>query len=209
MGPVGFAPIGGDVATRLPTSLVLDELLNAAPAERVTLGWLIGRLGARSFGIILLLLGLLGLLPGVSALAGVLVTVPASQMIRARPGPIFPRRVAARQFETRRLAGVIRRTVPVLRFLERLIRPRWPTPFETTKRVVGLMVLLLGVGLLAPIPLSNVPPALLIVLIAFAYLEEDGVLLCAALLAALLLFALLAAAGWQTLSATGWVPALL
>lgn len=197
------------MATRLPTSLVLDELLNAAPAERVTLGWLIGRLGARSFGIILLLLGLLGLLPGVSALAGVLVTVPASQMIRARPGPIFPRRVAARQFETRRLAGVIRRTVPVLRFLERLIRPRWPTPFETTKRVVGLMVLLLGVGLLAPIPLSNVPPALLIVLIAFAYLEEDGVLLCAALLAALLLFALLAAAGWQTLSATGWVPALL
>lgn len=209
MSPVGFAPIGGDVATRLPTSLVLDELLNDAPAERVTLGWLIGRLGARSFGIILLLLGLLGLLPGVSALAGVLLTVPASQMIRARPGPIFPRRVAARQFETRRLAGVIRRTVPVLRFLERLIRPRWPTPFETTKRVVGLMVLLLGVGLLAPIPLSNVPPALLIVLIAFAYLEEDGVLLCAALLAALLLFALLAAAGWQTLSATGWVPALL
>ena len=209
MSPVGFAPIGGDVATRLPTSLVLDELLNDAPAERVTLGWLIGRLGARSFGIILLLLGLLGLLPGVSALAGVLLTVPASQMIRARPGPIFPRRVAARQFETRRLAGVIRRTVPVLRFLERLIRPRWPTPFETTKRVVGLMVLLLGVGLLAPIPLSNVPLALLIVLIAFAYLEEDGVLLCAALLAALLLFALLAAAGWQTLSATGWVPALL
>jgi len=107
------------------------------------------------------------------------------------------------------LAVVIRLTVPVLRFLERLIRPRWPTPFETTKRVVGLMVLLLGVGLLAPIPLSNVPPAMLIVLIAFAYLEEDGVLLCAALLAALLLFALLAAAGWQTLSATGWVPALL
>ncbi len=198
-----------NMTARSPTSVVLHDLLGDAPAERVTLGWLLGRLGGRSFGVVLLLLGLLGLLPGVSALAGVMLTVPACQMILARPGPVFPRRVAARQFETRRLASVIRRTVPVLRFMERLIRPRWPTPFEATKRVVGCVILLLGVSLLAPIPLSNVPPALLIVLIAFAYLEEDGALLCAALVAALLLFAVLAAAGWQTLSATGWVPRLL
>ena len=92
------------------------------------------------------------------------------------------------------MAGVVRRTVPVLRFLKRLFRPRWPTPFEATKRVVGFIVLLLGASLLAPIPLSNLPPALLIVLIAFAYLEEDGVLLCAALSAALIMFALLGAA---------------
>ena len=197
------------MTARLPTSVVLRDLLREAPTERVTLGWLLGRLGGRSFGVVLLLLGLLGLLPGVSAFAGVLLTVPACQMILARPGPVFPRRVTARQFEARRLARVIRRAVPVLRFLERLIRPRWPTPFETTKRVVGGVVLLLGVSLLAPIPLSNLPPALLIVLIAFAYLEEDGALLCAALLAALLLFAVLAAAGWQTLSTTGWVPRLL
>jgi hypothetical protein len=76
---------------------------------------------------------------------------------------------------------MIGRVVPVLRYLERVIHPRWLTPFEATKRVVGGVVLLLGVSLLAPIPLSNVPPALLIVLIAFAYLEEDGLLLCAAL----------------------------
>jgi hypothetical protein len=119
--------------------VVLHDLLGNVPTKRVTLGWLLGRLGDRSFGIVLLLLGLLGLLPGVSAFAGVLVTVPASQMILARPGPVFPRRVASRQLETRRLAGVVRRTVPVLRFLERLIRPRWPTPFEATKRVVGFI----------------------------------------------------------------------
>ena len=197
------------MATRLPTSVVLQGLLGAGPAERVTLGWLLGRLGGRSFGVVLLLLGLLGLLPGVSAFAGVLLAVPACQMILARPDPVFPRRVAARQFEARRLACVIRRAVPVLRFLERLIRPRWPTPFETTKRVIGGVVLLLGASLLVPLPLSNLPPALLIVLIAVAYLEEDGALLSAALVASLLLFAALAAAGWQTLSAAGWVPGLL
>jgi hypothetical protein len=93
------------VATRLPTSVVLHDLLGAASAERVTLGWLLGRLRGRPFGIVLLLLGLL---PGLSAFVGVLLAVPACQMILARPGPVFPRRVSGRQFEVQRSAGVIR-----------------------------------------------------------------------------------------------------
>ena len=99
--------------------------------------------------------------------------------------------------------------VPVLRWLERFIRPRWTTPLEATKRVVGGTVLLLGASLLAPVPLSNVPPALAIVLIAFAYLEEDGILLCVALAVALIMLAAAAAVAWETMSATGWVPGLL
>ena len=194
---------------RAPTSAVLDDLLGEAPAGQVTLDWLLGRLGDRSFGVVLLLLALLGLLPGVSAVAGVLLMVPAAQMILARRGPVFPRRVAGRRFEARRLARVVRRVVPVLRWLERFIRPRWTTPFEATKRVVGGVVMLLGASLLAPVPLSNVPPALAIALIAFAYLEEDGALLCAALAAALAMLAAAAAVAWETMSTTGWVPGLL
>ncbi|MBR0674544.1 exopolysaccharide biosynthesis protein, partial [Neoroseomonas soli] len=82
-------------------------------------------------------------------------------------------------------------------------------PFEATKRVVGGIVLLLGACLLAPVPLSNVLPALVITLIAFAYLEEDGLLLCAALLAALSILAATGIVIWETASATGWVPGLL
>ena len=104
---------------------------------------------------------------------------------------------------------MVRRVVPVLRWVERFIRPRWATPFETTKRVVGGVVLLLGASLLAPVPLSNVPPALATGLIAFVYLEEDGVLLGVALAAALAMLAVAAVAAWEALSATGWVPGLL
>ena len=59
--------------------------------------------------------------------------------------------------------------------------------------------------LFAPIPFSNVPPALAIMLPAFAYLEEDGLLLCVALaiMIALLLFAV--GAAWQAMSMAGWV----
>jgi hypothetical protein len=194
---------------RAPTSVVLDDLLGQDAPEQVTLGWLMGRLGERSFGIVLLLLALIGLLPGVSALAGVLLTVPAVQMILTRPGPVFPRHIAARPFDARRLARVVRRIVPVLRHMERFIRPRWPTPFQTTKRVVGGVVLLLAASLLAPVPLSNIPPALVTGLIAFAYLEEDGLLLAVALAGSLLMLAVAAVAVWEAVSATGWVPGLL
>jgi hypothetical protein len=197
------------MTARAPTSVVLEGLLGPEAPERVTLGWLMGRLGDRSFGVVLLLLALLGLLPGVSAVAGVLLMVPAVQMILARRGAAFPKRVAARRFEAERLARVVRRVVPVLRFLERFIRPRWATPFEATKRVVGGVVLLLAAGLLAPVPLSNIPPAVAIGLIAFAFLEEDGVLLGAALAAAFAMLAVASLAVWEAVSATGWVPGIL
>lgn len=196
--------------TRVPTSVVLAELVGGAPGEWVTLGWLIDELGDRSFGVVLLLLGLLGLLPGIAAVASVLLVVPAFQMVLARSGPIFMRRIASLHFSTLRVVGLVRRTIPVLRYLERFIRPRWSTPFEATKRVVGFVILLLGLCIaLSPIPFSNVPPALLVVLIAFAYLEEDGVLLSAALLAALVLLAILTVLVWKTVVLTRWLGTLL
>ena len=185
------------MTARAPTSELLAGLLGHETPARVTLGWLLDGLGDRSFGFVLLVLALLGPLPDVSAAAGVLLTVPAFQMVLARPGPVLPKHVAARRFEAERLARVVRRLVPALRFMKRFIRPRWATPVEATKRAVGGVVLLLAASLLAPVPLSIVPPAPAIGLIAFATLEEDGMLLGAAL------------AAWEAVGATGWVPGIL
>jgi hypothetical protein len=147
------------------------------------------------------------LLPVISPAAGLLLAIPAVQMFRARAAPVFPRRLAEYRITTDGLASVLRRAVPALRYLERFVRPRWPTPFEATKRVVGGVVLLLGGLLLAPIPLSNIPIGLTIVLVAFAYLEEDGVLLALALAASLGLLTAAAAALWGMVAATIWLGA--
>ena len=184
-------------------------MLAAAGTDHVTLDWLLGRMGGRSFGLVLLLLSIFGLLPGVSAFAAVLLMIPAIQMLLARPGPVIPRWLRSRRFEARRLAALLRYVVPALRWLERFVRPRWATPVDATKRVVGGAILLLSAGLLAPVPLSNVPPALAIMLIAFAYLEEDGALLCVALAIALVIVAAVLLAAWETMSAAGWVPGIL
>jgi hypothetical protein len=189
----------------VPTSVLLEILIREAPTDRVTLAWLMGHLRSRSFGIILLLLGVCGLLPVVSPVAGLLLAVPAFQMIRAHPAPIFPRRVLERAVETEKLAAMLRRIIPALRFLERFTRPRWPTPVETTQRLIGSFVLLLGVSLLVPFPLSNVPISLAIVLLAFAHLEEDGILLACALVIALGLFAIETVALWSAFVAAVWL----
>ena len=55
-----------------------------------------------------------------------------------------------------------------------------------------------------PIPLSNVIPALVIALIALAYIEEDGLLLSIALLAAAIVLMLVTAAAWEMLAGAKW-----
>ena len=62
-----------------------------------------------------------------------------------------------------------------------------------------MVLLMAGVVLLTPVPLSNIPPAIVIALISLAYIEEDGLLLCAALLAAVVLILAASAAVWGTI----------
>jgi hypothetical protein len=190
----------------VPTSVLLQRLHDEAPADHFTLGWLMGSLRRRSFGIIMLLLALVALAPGVSIVAGLLLMIPAFQMLAGRPAPSFPRRIASHPFPTRHLAALIQRAVPVLRYLEKTIHPRWPTPFEATKRLVGAVIVILNATLLfTPLPLSNILPALVIALISLAYLEEDGLLLSIALMAAVIVLAVELAVVWQTVLGAKWI----
>ncbi|MEA2779564.1 MAG: hypothetical protein QOK29_1108 [Rhodospirillaceae bacterium] len=188
---------------------MLQELCNDAPPDHFTLGWLMGHLHKRSFGIVMLLLALVAMAPGVSPVAGLLLAISAFQMIAGRPAPVFPRRIAAYPLPTRHLTALVRRAIPVLRYLEKVIHPRWPTPLAAAKRIVGILVLLVDSMLVfIPIPLSNVLPALVIALISLAYLEEDGVLLSIALLAALVLLAIASVAVWQMVVGAVWIGGL-
>jgi len=193
-------PAPPDPKERAPSSQVLEQLLDQIPADYFTLGWLTVTLQQRSFGIIMLFLGLLAAVPVGSTVPGLLLAALAMQMIAGRSGPIFPHFITARRVPTRHLLRLSRRGIPVLRYLEKAVHPRWPATFEATKRVTGLMVLLLtAVLLLTPVPLSNIAPAMVIAVIALAYIEEDGLLLAAAILAAMALISLASAAVWGTI----------
>src|SRR5882762_148985 len=115
-------------APHVPTSVVLQELLDQAPADRFTLEWLIGSLPERSFGIIMLLLAVLAMVPVGSMVPGLLLAILAAQMTAGRHGPVFPRRVAVYPLPTRHLVRIGRLAIQVLKYLERVIRPRWAPP---------------------------------------------------------------------------------
>jgi len=104
---------------------------------------------------------------------------------------------------------LVQRAVPVLEFLEKVIHPRWPTPHEATKRLVGTVVAILSVSLVfIPIPLSNIVPALVIALISLAYVEEDGLLLLVGLMAALIVLTIEFSALWETIRGAKWIIGL-
>jgi hypothetical protein len=186
-----------DTKERTPSSRVLEHLLDQAPAGHFTLGWLMSTLHQRSFGIVILFLGLLATAPIGSTVPGLVLAVVAVQMIAGRDELVFPRFITARRLPTRYLFRLGGHAIPALRYLEKAVHPRWPTAFEAAKRFVGVMVLLLtAVLLLTPVPLSNIAPAIVIALIALAFIEEDGLVLCFALLAAVVLISLASAAVW-------------
>ncbi len=199
-------PDGAEARAFVPISVVLQRLLDAVPADHFTLGWLMGSLRRRSFGIVMLLLALVAMAPGVCIAAGLLLMIPACQLILGHPAPAFPRRIANHPIPTRHFAALVRRAVPVLTYLETMIHPRWHMPLDVTGRLVGTVVIMLSAALvIIPIPMSNVIPALVIAAVSLGWLEEDGLLLTIAMLAGLVVAALALAAVWETIRGAEWI----
>ena len=186
-----------DGGALLPASQVLQEMLASLPPDHFTLGWLSSHLQRRSFGVIVLVLALIAMVPGLSYLAGLLLFAPAIEMIAGHGAPTFPDRIANRPLPNRHLVSAVRRAVPALRYLEKIIRPRWQLPLGATKRLVGAAVFLLtSLLLLTPLPFIQVVPGIIIVILSVAYLEDDGLLLSLGLFATLALLAASAGAVW-------------
>jgi hypothetical protein len=187
-----------DAGTFVPASVILQKLHDEAPADHVTLDWLMGNLHKQSFGLLLLVLAIVAAAPGISLVGGLLLLIPAFEMIAGCAAPVFPRWIAARPLPTRHLGPGVQRVIPILRHLEKAIYPRCPLPPEATKRVTGVAVAMLSARLiLTPIPLSNILPAAVIALIALAYIEEDGLAFSIVLLVVFLVIAIDLVMVWE------------
>lgn len=190
-----FKPVDAE-SLPIPVTATLSDLVNNLPGEHFTIEWLLGRLDRRSFGIVLLVMSLVAMVPGISLLIGPLLAIPAFEMILGRSGPSFPRRIAVYPLRSSALTGIVRRALPLLAMLEKIVHPRWPISPGISRRAAGIAILALSALFLAPFPLIQIVPALLVALIALAYLEQDGLLLCVSLLGSVILLLVTTAAIW-------------
>ena len=70
---------------------------------------------------------------------------------------------------------------------------------------MGIAVLVVSALFLVPLPLIQIVPALLVALMALAYLEEDGFLLRLSLVGATVLLAIAVAVSWEAILGAVWI----
>jgi hypothetical protein len=179
------------------TSILLQELVDSATGETFTIDWLISHLPKHSFGVIMLFLALISMLPIISIVAQLLISLLAIQIIAGYHNPVLPRKLAFYPLPSRYLVRLEHYAIPALQRLERTVRPRWHGILYFMRRPTAFIALILTIiSLITPIPMANVPPAIISVLMALGYIEHDGLLLTIALFLAL---ALLGTLGYMVL----------
>ena len=168
------------------TSFIIKQLLAEHHGEKITIDELVTGLRRRSFGGLFVSLAIVGLIPGISFLIGILLIVPGIQMLLGYPNPVFPKFVREKTIEKEKLQKISEAVMPWIERLETYVKPRYsrltgvPAP-----QIVGAIVIALSLILMVPLPFSNFPPALAITLLSLGLMERDGVLIVLGFLTAL------------------------
>ncbi len=179
-----------------------EELIDAFAACRetaelrpLTLGEAFSSLKESGFVFVCVLQALPFLQPvalgPVSTALGLSLAILGWQMARGRPSPWLPARVSAwapSPAAWRRLFGAAEKVLGFCRRFTRRRRTEWVTG-EKGRRIGGLMIA--SAGLLISLPLAGIPfnnalPAMTVVFVALGELEEDGLMLVAAMVALVL-----------------------
>lgn len=181
-----------------PLEDVLDKAANAAKVDQVKIADILDLYGDRSFGPILLLLGLIavippvGAIPGVPAAVGVVIILFSVQMLIGRKHVWLPGFIADRSIGKDKIRKAHEKSETVLAAIDHMVTERleWATG-GPARYVAAVLVTLLSLAL---IPLELVPfavaiPGVAISVIGLALMARDGALM-------LLAYTLCAVAGF-------------
>jgi hypothetical protein len=190
---------------------VLDELSHNVNRDSalggVKLGYLLSAVGWRSYGPLLLLIGLvaispLTIMPFMTTVVASITLLIAAQMVLGFRRPWLPKRVLDIRVPRKGFFSFLDRARPVAKRAEgELLRERWT--FMTAAPFVNLVALCVCAAALVTFPLSLIPfaplaPGLAIVLFGVGQTARDGLWLSLGIL-------LTAGAFWLALPILPWL----
>ncbi len=169
---------------------LLSTFEHGDPEEMLRLRDILGDLQQSAFGVFLFVAILPAFIPipGLGgAVSGPLTILIGLQMLVGLRKPWLPRFIAnrgPRRGTGQRFVGKI---APLLRWLDRLLKPRlrWLLDALPAHALTGVLLVLTGLLLSLPIPFTNYLFGVILLLFALALLERDGGLLLVCWLAAI------------------------
>ncbi|MFN0042131.1 MAG: exopolysaccharide biosynthesis protein [Alphaproteobacteria bacterium] len=159
------------------TSEILLRLAKDTADERIAVADLAERLGDRGFGVLLCLWALPCAIPipGLSTPFGLLIMLTGFQMILGFARPWLPGFILNQSVGRADFNHIIAKALPHIERLERYCLPRWRfAAGGIAERLLGVIMVGLGLILTLPILGGNLLPAIAIVIMALGIIEYDG-----------------------------------
>lgn len=174
---------------RPPSEILKSAFHEEAP---VNLQNLVHSLGDRSYGLLLLMLSIINLLPAANVIFGLTAAGVGLQLAAQRGQPWLPKRILDIELSANTVRQFNQRLLPKIRSSEDWLKPRWPwTEAAWVGRLAGLTIFALGLIIALPLPFTNALPAVVSVFIALGLLYRDGMVLTLSLAVGWLVTALM------------------
>lgn len=175
----GNAPGPGEAFGSAGIRTLLSVFLQGDPDQVLSLREILADMQESAFGMFLFVAILPAFIPipGVGrAISGPLVILIGLQMMIGLRKPWLPAFIGNRGPRRATMTRFIGKVAPLLRRLDRMLKPRWSALLEPLPAHVfsGILLLLLGILLSLPIPFTNYLFGGILLLFALALLERDG-----------------------------------
>ncbi|TVR53294.1 MAG: exopolysaccharide biosynthesis protein [Gemmatimonadales bacterium] len=185
------------------TGDLLKKIEEMEGEDQIPVGEITEVIGGRAHGLVLLILSLPETIPmvGLSAILAAPILILGVVLVIRGADPPVPEWVRRRSLPRKKVQGAIRRTRPVVRWLDRVVRPRW-NRLATAGRLQGTICIVMALLLAIPIPGVNILAAAAVAGVGLGILQRDGLVIAmaaGAALLALLGFSAVVAGAWGLL----------
>ncbi|MGL9731738.1 MAG: exopolysaccharide biosynthesis protein [Wolbachia sp.] len=165
-------------------SEILKEVADTdnANIDKVTLFDIKIALHERGFGILIIIFSLplsvpMPVPPGYTTILSIPLILFSLQLLLGFDSPWMPHWLERKSFQRSTLALVVKKTSPVLRKIEKFMKPRMSFIFcGPGEKILAFIMLLCALSIAIPLPLTNFIPAIGTTLISLGIMSKDGLL---------------------------------